>query len=44
MCEGEIVGLVGCDQMGSFYSLDSLGKLIKWEIEKVQKKTVLTPK
>lgn len=44
MCEGEIVGLVSADELGSFYSLDSLGKMIKWEIEKVNKKTVLVPK
>lgn len=36
--------MVSADELGLFYSLDSLGKMIKWEIEKVNKRTVLVPR
>ena len=42
--EGDVVNLLKSDKLAEFYSLDSTCKLIKWNIETVNKKVILVPK
>ncbi len=44
MCEGSIMALVNSEEKNIFYSFDSAAKLIKWSIEKVNRRTMLMPK
>ncbi len=43
LCTGAIVALVAGDAKNTFYTLDSSAKMVKWQIEKQNKKTILIP-
>lgn len=43
LCTGSIVSLVSGDAKNTFYTLDSSARMVKWHVEKQNRRTVLVP-